>query len=93
MQNLTSFLVEFLARPRPLFIYICQQQKVSTNERRCYIKNTLLMIGKHWVRLWVGAVWQQAIIWANVDSYPFRLMASLGHNEFKIVVAFTSMVL
>ena len=29
----------------------------------------------------LGAVRQQAITWANVDSVPCRLMASLGHNK------------
>ena len=39
---------------------------------------TLLTISQHWFRLWIGAVRQQAITWANVDSVPCRLMASLG---------------
>ena len=41
---------------------------------------TLLMISQHWFRWWLGAVRQQASTWANVDSVPCRLMASLGHN-------------
>ena len=32
-----------------------------------------------------GAVRQQAITWANVDPDPCRHMASLGHNELKII--------
>ena len=42
---------------------------------------TLLMISQHWFRWWLGAIRQQATIWANVDSVPCRLMVSLGHNE------------
>ena len=42
---------------------------------------TLLMISQHWFRYWLGAVRQQAITWANVDSDPWRHMTSLGHNE------------
>ena len=41
----------------------------------------LLMISQDWFRYWLGAVRQEAITWANVDSVPCRLMASLGHNE------------
>ena len=44
---------------------------------------TLLMISQHWFRWWLGAVMQQAITSANVDSFPCRLMASLGHIELK----------
>ena len=39
------------------------------------------MISQHWFRWWLGAVRQQAITWANVDTDPCRHMASLGHNE------------
>ena len=39
------------------------------------------MISQHWFRLWLGAVRQQAITWANVDLVPCRHMASPGHNE------------
>ena len=39
------------------------------------------MISQHWFRWWLGAVRQQAIIWANVDPDLCRHMASLGHNE------------
>ena len=46
-------------------------------------QRTLLMIRQHWFRLWLGAVRQQAITWANVDSVPCHLMASLGHNELR----------
>ena len=42
---------------------------------------TLLMISQHWFRWWLGAVRQQTITWANVDSVSCRLMVSLGHNE------------
>ena len=43
---------------------------------------TLLMRSQHWFRWWLGAVRQQAITWANVDSDLCRHMASLGHSEF-----------
>ena len=42
---------------------------------------TLMMIRQYWFRYRLGAVRQQVITWANVDSVPCRLMASLGHNE------------
>ena len=45
---------------------------------------TLLMISQHWFREWLGAVRQQAITWASVDSVLCHFMASLGHNELKI---------
>ena len=39
------------------------------------------MISQHWFRQWLGAVWQKAIAWANVDPDLCPYMASLGHNE------------
>ena len=39
------------------------------------------MISQYWFRLWLGAVGQQAITWANVDPDLCRHMVSLGHNE------------
>ena len=42
-----------------------------------------LMISQHWFKYWLGAVRQQAITWANVDSDLCRHMASLGHNVLK----------
>ena len=42
---------------------------------------TLLMIGQHWFRYWLGAVRQQAITWDNVDPDRYRQMVSLGLNE------------
>ena len=42
---------------------------------------TLLMVSQHWFRLWLGALRQQAITWANVDPDLCRHMVSLGHNE------------
>ena len=44
---------------------------------------TSLMISQHWFRLWLGAVRQQAITWANVDPDQCHHMASLGHRFFK----------
>ena len=41
----------------------------------------LMMVGQHWFRYWIGAVRQQAIIWANVMPDLSRHMVSLGHNE------------
>ena len=52
-------------------------EKQSSNE--CH--KTLVMISQHWFRLWLDAVRQQAITWANVDSDLCRHIASLGHNE------------
>ena len=42
-----------------------------------------LMMSQHWFRLWFGAVRQQTITWANVDTDLCRHMASLGPNELK----------
>ena len=42
----------------------------------------LLMTHQHWFSLWLGAIRQQAITWANVNPDLCRHMASLGHNEF-----------
>ena len=36
------------------------------------------------VQVMVGVVRQQAITWANDDSVPCRLMATLGHNELTL---------
>ena len=44
------------------------------------------MISQHWFRLLLGALRQQAIIWANVDLVPCRRMASPGHNELKGII-------
>ena len=35
------------------------------------------LISQHWFRRWIGAIRQQAIIWANVDPQ------SLGHNKLR----------
>ena len=32
---------------------------------------------------WLGSVRQQAITWANIDSYLCHQMISLGHNELR----------
>ena len=45
---------------------------------------TSQVISQHWFRLWLGAVRQQAITWANVDSDHCRHMAPLGHNELTL---------
>ena len=42
---------------------------------------TILMISQHWVRLWLGAIRQQAISWANIDTDFCHRIASLGHND------------
>ena len=42
-----------------------------------FLKNSSL----HWLRLWLDAVRQQAITWANVDQDPCRHGASIDHNE------------
>ena len=36
---------------------------------------------QHWFRQWLGAIRQQAITWANVDTDLCCHIASLGHNE------------
>ena len=54
--------------------------KLSSDE--CH--KTLLMKSQHWFRLWLGAVRQQAITWANVDPDLCRQMVSLSLNELKI---------
>ena len=38
--------------------------------------NTSLIISQHWFRLWLGAVRQQAITWANIDIDLCRHMAT-----------------
>ena len=38
------------------------------------------MINQHWFRQWLGAIRQQAITWANVDTDICLHMVSLGHN-------------
>ena len=40
-----------------------------------------LMISQNWIRWWLRAVRQQAIIGVGVDPDLFRYMASLNHNE------------
>ena len=42
---------------------------------------TLMMISQHRVRLWLGAIRQQAITLAIVDPVLCRHMTLLGHNE------------
>ena len=50
--------------------------KLSSNE--CH---WALMISQHWFRSWLGAVRQQAITWANVDSDQRHHMVSPpGHS-------------
>ena len=43
----------------------------------------LLLISRHWLMIWLGAVMQQAITWANVGQDLHSHMASLGPNELK----------
>ena len=33
------------------------------------------------MRPWIGAIGQQATIWANIDSDLCHYMSSLGHNK------------
>ena len=42
---------------------------------------TLLMISHHWFKYCLGAIRQQAIAWADVDSDLPHHLASLCHNE------------
>ena len=44
------------------------------------------MISQHWFRSWLGAVRQQAIIWANVNQVLWHHTASLGHNELTVAI-------
>ena len=46
-------------------------------------QDPLLMISQHWFRLWLGAVRQQAITWANVDPDLCRHMVLLGQDELR----------
>ena len=41
------------------------------------------MIHQQWFRLWLGAIRQQAITWANVDLDLCHHMASSGHSKLK----------
>ena len=40
-----------------------------------------LMLSQHWFRQWLGAIWHQAITWANIDWDLCHHMVSLCHNE------------
>ena len=42
---------------------------------------------QHWFRLWLDAVKQQAITWANVDQDVCHHVASLEGNELTYVVS------
>ena len=42
---------------------------------------TPLMTSQHWFGYWLGAVRQQSITWANIDTDLCHHMASLSHNE------------
>ena len=42
---------------------------------------TMVMRSQNWFKLWLVAMKQQAITWANVDPDLFGHMASLGHKE------------
>ena len=46
----------------------------------CECHWTSLIRSQHCIRLWLGAIRQQAIPWANVDSDLCRHLASLGHK-------------
>ena len=49
-------------------------------------QGTSPMISQLWFSLWLGAVRQQAITWANVDLVPCHHMVSPGHNELIILI-------
>ena len=38
------------------------------------------MTSQHWFELWIGAIRQQNITWANVDPDLWRHIVSLGHD-------------
>ena len=42
------------------------------------------MRSQHWFRQWLGATRQQAIAWTNIAQILWRLVATLGYNEFKV---------
>ena len=50
---------------------------------------TSLMISQHWVKLWLGAIRQQAAIGPNVDTVLCLHMTPLGHNELINIALFT----
>ena len=52
----------------------------------CECHRTSLMRSQHWFRQWLGAIRQQAIIWANLDPDLYPHMASLGHTELKFEI-------
>ena len=54
---------------------------VKLPSKECH--QTLLRISQHWFRWWLGAVRQQTITWAIVDTIFCHHMASLGPNELK----------
>ena len=39
------------------------------------------MVSQHWIGLWLGAVRQHAITWANIDPDLCRHMTSLGRKD------------
>ena len=47
------------------------------------------MRSQHMFQLWLGAIKQQFIIWANVDPDLRPHMASTGHNELTYCVLMT----
>ena len=54
---------------------------------------TSLMISQHWFRLWLDAIRQQAITWANVDQILCRHMMSLGHSVLSAIISFVSILI
>ena len=65
-----------------IFILIMQRSSLVT---RCECQRTSPMRSQHWFRLWLGAVRQQAITWANIDLYLHCNMATLGQNWVSIL--------
>ena len=50
------------------------------------------MVSLHWFRQWLGAVRQQAITWANLDSDLCHHMALLDNNELIKTIDFIKLM-
>ena len=59
------------------FLWNCSQWNCSQSSE-CH--DIILWINQHWFRLWLGAIRQHAITWANVDPACHHVV-SLSHND------------
>ena len=78
--SLTHWLRGFVAVlfPHSLYRIIAWTLTVKFLLSKC--RRTSLIRSQHWFMLWLGAVRQQATIWANIGPDLCRHVASLGHN-------------